>query len=109
MEDDSCRGLKRLAVKPFDYPSHENAGHNSGQDVEQKVLQAAPPCSETRRMPHRSFILADGVGDFGEVKKTALSCPNNGATDLPIGRADVVSFSCYPKPPAKAGGAFILL
>ena len=30
---DSCWGLKRLAVKPFYDPCHDNASHNSGNDV----------------------------------------------------------------------------
>jgi hypothetical protein len=29
--------------------------------------------------------------------------------DFLIGEADIASFSCYSKPPASAGGAFILV
>jgi len=38
MEVYSCRGLKRLTVKPFDDPCHNNASYNRSQNVEQKVL-----------------------------------------------------------------------
>jgi hypothetical protein len=35
----SCRGLKRLSVnEPFCYPSHNDASHNCGQNIVQKML-----------------------------------------------------------------------
>jgi hypothetical protein len=38
MESYSCRGLKRLAVKPSHNPSHDDARRNRGQNVKEKVL-----------------------------------------------------------------------